>query len=53
VPQEVILIAALSTNRVIGIDNHLPWELPVDKYTLPEKFTLAKNLSAAIVILKK
>lgn len=29
-PQEIILIAALSENNVIGIENHLPWTLPAD-----------------------
>lgn len=29
-PQERILIAALSENNVIGIEDHLPWTLPGD-----------------------
>ena len=27
---EIVLIAALAKNRVIGIDNKLPWRLPDD-----------------------
>lgn len=29
-PLHVHLIAAVSTNGIIGIDNHLPWRLPAD-----------------------